>query len=304
MPIGEREENAGEGLRKEFEASNPDRRSGTDPRSAHPFSRRGMIGATWIYFGALILLPVGVMTFETFRHGLGPVFAALSDPQARYSFYLTGMVSLFTLAINTIFGVILALTIVRQRFFGRGLLNAVVDLPFAVSPVIAGYMLLLLFGSHGWLRGPLDQLGWKIAYALPGMIIATTFVSLPFVVREVAPVLAEAGVDQEEAAATLGAGPFAVFFHVTLPNIRWGLLYGITLTLARALGEFGAALVVGGNIAMQTQTATQYVNEQYIVYNQQGAFSAAFALALISFLTLLCSELFRNKVQREMGRAH
>jgi sulfate transport system permease protein len=165
-------------------------------------------------------------------------------------------------------------------------------------------MLLLLFGASGWLKGPLDQLGWKIAYALPGMVIATVFVALPFVVREVAPVLEEVGTDQEEAAMTLGAGPLRTFFRVTLPNIRWGLLYGITLTLARSLGEYGAVLVVGGNIAMQSQTATQYVSEQYVEYNHQGAFAAAFALALVSFVTLLISEMFRRKVQRELGHAH
>ncbi len=266
-------------------------------------TRWSLIGATWVYLGLLIMLPVAWMVRETFRRGPGPVLEALRTPEALHAFALTGFVSVITLALNTVFGVILALTLVRQRFRGRGLLNALVDLPFAVSPVIAGYMLLLLFGAQGWLHAPLTLLGWKVTYAVPGVVLATIFVSLPFVVRELVPVLEEMGVDPEEAAATLGAGPLTTFFRVTLPGIRWGLLYGVTLTLARSLGEFGAALVVGGNIAGQTQTATQYVNEQFTAYNYPAAFSAAFALASVSLLTLLASEAFRHKVQRQLSKS-
>ncbi|MBW3625491.1 MAG: sulfate ABC transporter permease subunit [Armatimonadetes bacterium] len=281
--------------------------SAPDPRSPIPdprsLAQRGMIGGTWLYIGLLILLPVAWLVRETFRHGPGPVWEALLAPEVRFAFWLTGMVSIVAVGVNTVFGILLAWVLVRQRFAGKGLLNAVIDLPFAVSPVIAGYMLLLMFGAQGWMRAPLDALGWRIAYAIPGVTLATLFVSLPFVVREVAPVLEEIGTDPEEAAATLGAGPLTTFFRVTLPSIRWGLLYGVTLTLARSFGEFGAALVVGGNIAFQTQTATQYVNEQYQVFNLQSAFAAAFVLAFVSFVTLLASELFRHKVQRDLGHA-
>jgi sulfate transport system permease protein len=185
--------------------------------------------------------------------------------------------------------------LVRDDFKGRQLINGLVDLPFAVSPVIAGLMLVLLFGREGWLTPLSDALGIKMVFALPGMLIATTFVSLPFVVRECMPVLAQAGTEQENAAYTMGASPWQTFWHVTLPSIRWGLLYGVSLTLARAVGEFGAVLVVSGGVSGLTETSTLFIFRSLDDRNYVGAYAMAMVLALISFTILMMMEFFKKR---------
>src|SRR5881396_3088713 len=199
------------------------------------------------YLALLLLLPVGLVFYRTFEHGFHPAWAAVTNPQALHALWLTLLIAAIAVPLNTLFGVTLAIALVRHRFPGRGLVNAIVDLPLALSPVVVGLSLYLLYGTGGWLSGFADH-GIKVLFALPGMILATIFVSLPFVVREVVPVLREIGTDQEEAAATLGAGPFAIFRRVTLPAIRWAIAYGVVLTTARALGEFGAVSVVSGHV--------------------------------------------------------
>jgi sulfate transport system permease protein len=201
--------------------------------------------------------------------------------------------------LNTIFGVICALAIVRQRFRGRALLNAAVDLPFAVSPVVVGLALLLVYGRRdGWIGQWLAERGIQVIFSTPGMILASMFVSLPFVVREVVPVLREIGTEQEQAAATLGAGPFQTFARVTLPAIRWGVAYGVVLTTARVLGEFGAVSVVSGKISGETQTATLFVEDRFQRFDLTGAYAASVVLAMLALVTLVSLTLLRPKEGR------
>src|SRR5213080_5307159 len=238
------------------------------------------------YLALLLLLPVGLVFYRTFEHGFHPAWAAVTNPQALHALWLTLLIAAIAVPLNTLFGVILAIALVRHRFPGRGLVNAIVDLPLALSPVVVGLSLYLLYGTGGWLSGLADH-GIKILFALPGMILATIFVSLPFVVREVVPVLREIGTEQEQAAATLGASGLATFRRVTLPAIRWAVAYGVVLTTARCLGEFGAVAIVSGGIAGRTQTLTQYVQASYENFDQTGAYAASVLLAGLAILTLL-----------------
>jgi sulfate transport system permease protein len=238
------------------------------------------------YLALLLLVPVGFVFYRAFEHGVGPAWDAVTTHQAVHALELTLLMAAIAVPANTIFGVILALALVRGRFPGRGLVNAVVDLPLALSPVVVGLALFLLYGRGGWLGG-LAGHGVKILFAVPGMVLATMFVSLPFVVREVVPVLREIGTEQEQAAETLGAPPFQVFRKITLPAIRWAVAYGVVLTTARSLGEFGAVAIVSGGIAGRTQTLTQYVQASYDNYSQTGAYAAAVLLAGLAVLTLL-----------------
>src|SRR2546423_2587071 len=208
------------------------------------------------YLAALLVAPVGYVFWKTFQHGLGPAWDAVTTPDAVHALKVTLVLTAIAVPANTIFGVICALAIVRHRFRGAGLVNAVVDLPLALSPVVVGLALLLLYGRGGWLGGH------AIVFALPGMVLATIFVSLPFVVREVVPVLREIGTEQEQAAATLGASAFQTFRRVTWPAIRWAVAYGVVLTTARALGEFGAVSVVSGRLAGQTESLTLYIQDR------------------------------------------
>src|SRR3954452_19041236 len=205
------------------------------------------------YLALILLVPVGFVFYRAFEHGVGPAWDAVTSHQALHALERTLLMAAIAVPANTVFGVILALALVRHRFPGRGLVNAIVDLPLALSPVVVGLALYLLYGTGGWLSGLADH-GIKVLFALPGMVLATIFVSLPFVVREVIPVLREVGTDQEQAAETLGASPWQSFWRITLPSIRWGIAYGVVLTTARALGEFGAVSVVSGHVVGQTQT--------------------------------------------------
>ena len=238
------------------------------------------------YLALLLLVPVGFVFYRAFEHGLGHAWAAVTTPEAIHALELTLLVAAIAVPANTVFGIVMALTLVRGRFAGRGLLNAAVDLPLALSPVIVGLALVLLYGRGGWLGG-LAGHGLKILFAVPGMVLATMFVSLPFVVREVVPVLREIGTEQEQAAETLGAHPFQVFRRITLPAIRWAVAYGVVLTTARAIGEFGAVSAVSGNIEGKTQTLPLYVKAQVDGFDTSGAYASSVVLALIAIATVV-----------------
>src|SRR5262245_33553103 len=237
--------------------------------------RLGSLG----YLAVILLAPVGLIFYRAFEHGLGAFWDAISTPFAVHALKLTLEITLVAVPLNTAFGIFCAIAIVRHRMPGMGLVNAIVDLPMALSPVVVGLSLYLLYGTNGWFGGWLTEHGHRILFAYPGMLLATLFVSLPFVVREVVPVLREVGIEQEEAAATLGARAWTTFRRITLPSIRWAVAYGVVLTTARCLGEFGAVAIVSGGIAGRTQTLTQYVQVSYENFDQAGAYGASVVLA-------------------------
>jgi len=252
--------------------------------------RLGAIG----YLAMLLLVPLGMVFYRAFEHGFGAAWDAVSSADAVHALWLTVLVTLVAVPLNTAFGIVCALLVVRGHVPGKGILNAVVDLPLALSPIVVGLALLLLYGRTGWFGPWLNDHGFQVVFALPGLVLATTFVSLPFVVREVVPVLREIGTEQEQAASTLGASAVQIFRRVTLPAIRWGVVYGIVLTTARCLGEFGAVSVVSGNIAGRTETMTQYVDNQYEGFNVAGAYAASVVLALLSVVTLVAMTFARR----------
>lgn len=221
----------------------------------------------------------------------------LTQPVFLHAVKLTVIIALIVVPINTVFGLCAAWVIARNQFRGRTLLISILDVPFAVSPVVAGLMLVLLYGRNGWFGPLLNAANIKIIFALPAMIIASAFITMPFVAREVIPVLEESGFDQEEAARTLGASDWQTFWRVTLPNIRWGLLYGVILTNARVMGEFGAVSVVSGNIGGKTQTLPLFVEEAYKQYQTESAFAAAVLLAGLALVTLVLKEILERKTQ-------
>jgi sulfate transport system permease protein len=250
------------------------------------------------YLAALLVVPVGVVVYRAFQDGVGTFFSAITTPEAMHALWLTVLIALIAVPANTVFGVLCALAIVRRRFRGHGLVNSIVDLPLALSPVVVGLALVLVYGRNGWWGQTLIDNGFQVIFALPGMVLATIFVSLPFVVREVVPVLREIGDEQEEAAATLGASSWQTFWRVTLPAIRWGIAYGVVLTTARALGEFGAVSVVSGRIAGRTETMTLHVEERFQSFDLTGAYASSVVLAMLAVATLLAMTLLR----REDGR--
>ncbi|MHB1126855.1 MAG: sulfate ABC transporter permease [Bacillota bacterium] len=262
-------------------------------------ARRFLAVIVFLYFCILILFPVGGMFFGAFAEGWHVFWGEVSRPEAVYALQLTAIITVIVTVLNTTLGTVLAMLLVRHSFPGRSLLNGMVDLPFAVSPVIAGFMIILLYGPQGVLGLFFDRMGYQVVFALPGMVLATLFVTLPFVVREVSLVLAEMGVEEEDAAKMLGASRWHIFWKVTFPGIRWGLLYGITLTVARALGEFGAVLVVSGNVINLTQTATLHIYQDYVDYNYLGAYAVSAILAVISIVTLFGLEFLKKK--KEVG---
>ena len=261
-----------------------------------------LTAAVLIWFGILILVPSFALVRGAFSGGVGPFWNAVTSADALAAFRLTLGITLVATAVNTVFGLAFAIVLVRQRFWGKTLVDGLVDLPFAVSPIIAGLMLVIVYGPNGWIGRWLEAAGIRVVYAWPGMALATIFVTLPFVVREVVPVLREFGVDQDEVAYTLGAGKWTTFWRVTLPSIRWGLAYGVTLTVARALGEFGALLVVSGNILGRTQTATLYVHDSIESFHTEGAYAASVVLAGVSFVMLIGMETLRKRVESHEAR--
>jgi sulfate/thiosulfate transport system permease protein len=250
-------------------------------------SRLALRGAALAYIGLLVAVPVGLIGWRTLEHGLGPVWRDLTSGSARHALEVTAEVAVLAVVANTVFGVGVAVLLVRHRFPGRRVLDAVIDLPLAVSPVVVGLALVLVYGRTTGFGGWLADHGVKVIFAVPGMVLATIFVSLPLVVREVAPVLEEIGIEQEQAAWTLGASTRQAFRRVTVPAIRWALAYGVVLTLARSLGEYGAVAVVSGRLVGKTQTATLFVEERYQNFDQPAAYAMAFALAAVAVVILL-----------------
>jgi sulfate transport system permease protein len=247
------------------------------------------------YVGFLIITPIIALIFGALEKGLGASLSSLNQPDIATDFWNTVWISLIVVVVHGVFGPITAWVFVRDRFIGRDLLNALVDMPFAISPVVAGYMLLLLFGRGGLLAPVIDFLGIQVAFALPGMVLATLFVTMPFMIRELIPVLESFDVRQEKASFTLGASGWQTFWRITLPALRWGLIYGITLTFARALGEFGAVLVIGGAIQGRTETATLFIYRALDERQYIAAYSAALLLGLFSLLLVLGSDWLRQK---------
>jgi sulfate/thiosulfate transport system permease protein len=235
------------------------------------------------YLAILLVVPVGVVFYRTFEHGVGAVWDSVTTPAAISAFWLTLEVAIIAVPLNAVFGVLAALALVRGRFRGKRVFDALLDLPFAVSPVVVGLALLLVWGVDGWFGG----LGIQVIFSVPGIVLATIFVSLPFVAREVAPVLREIGDEQEQAAATLGANGWQTFRRVTLPAIRWGLIYGVVLATARAIGEFGAVSVVSGKISGETETLTLLVEKRFQNFDLAGAYAASALLAFIALATLV-----------------
>ena len=239
------------------------------------------------YLAAILLGPVSLVFYRTFENGAGAAWAALSTPETIHAFKLTAIITAIAVPANTIFGIACALAIVRRTFPGKGLLNAFVDLPLALSPVVVGLALFLLYGREGWFGSWLSEHGVQVLFALPSMVVATIFVSLPFVTREVVPALREIGDEQEQAARTLGASSWQTFRRITLPAIRWAVIYGVILTTARSLGEYGAVAVVSGRLQGETETATLRVQERYESFDIAGAYAISIVLAFMAVLVLV-----------------
>jgi sulfate/thiosulfate transport system permease protein len=241
------------------------------------------------YLALLLVVPVGMVFYRALENGIGPAWDAVTTPPAQHAFFLTCLIAGIAVPLNAIFGVACAYVLARYDFRGKRLLDALIDLPFAVSPVVVGLALILVWGRDGWLGST------EVIFSTPGMILATIFVSLPFVVREVEPVLREEGVEQEQAARTLGAGGWQILRRITLPTIRWGLTYGVILATARALGEFGAVAIVSGKVSGRTETLTLYVEDRFQSLDLAGAYAAALVLALIAVAVLALMTLLQRR---------
>ena len=257
--------------------------------------RVALRGVSVLYLLAVLLGPLATVFYRAWQAGGRALWLSLSDPNTVHAFRLTLEITAIAVPLNAVFGVVCALAIVRRRFPGAGIVNAIVDLPLALSPVVVGLMLFLLYGRTGWFGSWFQQHGIQILFALPSMVIATIFVSLPFVAREVVPTLRELGDEQEQAAHTLGAGGWTTFRRITLPSIRWAVIYGVVLTTARCLGEYGAVAVVSGHVEGKTETATLRVQDAYENFDLAGAYGISIVLALISVVVLVAMTLLRPK---------
>ena len=247
------------------------------------------------YLLVVLIAPLSMVFWRAFDKGADHLWHSLVDPNTIHAFKITLIIAAIAVPLNTVFGIVGALAIVRQRFPGAGIVNAIVDLPLAISPVVVGLSLFLLFGRTGWFGLWFEHHGIQILFALPSMVIATIFISLPFVAREVVPTLREIGDEQEQAAHTLGAGPWATFWRITLPSIRWAVIYGVVVTTARCLGEYGAVAVVSGSIQGQTETATLRVQDYYENLNQAGAYGVALVLGVIAIVVLIAMTLLKPR---------
>lgn len=252
-----------------------------------------MLALGWLVL--LLLAPVAIIFYRTFEHGVTAVIDSITTPAAISAFWLTIEVAAIAVVCNTLFGVVCALALARGTFRGKGVIDAIIDLPFAISPVVVGLALILVYGTTGWFGQGLADAGIQVIFSVPGIVLATIFVTLPFVVREVTPVLREVGDDQEQAATTLGANAWQTFWRITLPSIRWGIAYGIVLTTARAIGEFGAVSVVSGKISGETETLTLLVEQRFTNFDIAGAYAASALLAVIALGTLLVMTTFNRR---------
>jgi sulfate transport system permease protein len=246
------------------------------------------------YLTLLLLIPLVMIFYKTFEDGISPPIDAITSPDGLHALKLTLLMVAIAVPLNTVFGVACALLLVRRKSKLNPVIDAIINLPFAVSPVVIGLSLFLLYGTGGWFAF-IGEEGFKILFAVPGMVLASIFVSLPFVVRETVPVLQEIGTDQEMAASTLGANGWQTFWKITLPSIRWGVAYGVVLTTARVLGEFGAVTIVSGSISGQTQTLPLFVEKQYANFNLPGAYGASLVLAMLALITLFAMNLLKRK---------
>lgn len=258
-------------------------------------ARIGLRSAALGYLALVLVAPVVMVFYRTFEEGLGAVWSAVTRPDALHALWLTVLIGLIAVPANTVFGVLMAMLIVRRPWRGKTLAGALIDLPLALSPVVVGLSLVLVWGRNGWFGDWLGERGIQVIFALPSMVLATILVSLPFVVREVVPVLRAVGTEQEQAAATLGASPFQIFRRITLPAIRWGVAYGVVLTTARCIGEFGAVAVVSGKISGRTETLTLYVESKFQRFDLVDAYSASVVLALIAVATVTLTTLIAPK---------
>ena len=262
-------------------------------------AKLGLRFAALAYLAALLVLPVSLIFYRTFERGIGAAWDSVTTPEAQHAFWLTFVMVAIAVPLNTVFGVATALLLERREFRGKSVLNSLIDLPFAISPVVVGLALILVYGRTGWFGDWFAEHGIRIIFSTPGMVLATIFVCLPFVVREVQPVLREVGMEQEEAARTLGATPTQTFWRITLPAIRWGVGYGVVLSTARALGEFGAVAVVSGRISGVTETATLRVQERFEAFDPVGAYAASVVLALMGVAVLLFMNLLERRRRRQ-----
>jgi len=260
-------------------------------------SRLGLRSIALAYLAVILVGPLLIVFWRTFQDA-SAAWDALTTPETIHAFKLTLIITAIAVPVNTVFGIVCALAIVRKRFWGKGLLNAFIDLPLALSPVVVGLALFLLYGDDGWFGGWLSEHGIQVLFALPAMVIATIFVSLPFVAREVVPTLREIGDDQEQAAFTLGASGWQTFWRITLPSIRWAVIYGVILTTARCLGEYGAVAVVSGRLQGETETATLRVQERWEAFDVAGAYAISIVLAMIAILVLVAMTAIRPKEER------
>jgi sulfate transport system permease protein len=265
-------------------------------------TRGGVVAAILVYLTVLLIAPLAFIVATVLDAGFATIVETLTQPDVAHAFQLTAIITGITVVVCTVFGVVVAWVLTRQRFAGRSLLNAMVDLPFAISPVTVGLMAVLLFGRGGWFEPFFAARGIQIMYALPAMVIVTVFIAIPFVIREVAPILEEVGTEEEDAARTLGASSWKSFRKVTLPNIRWGLLYGVALTTARSIGEIGAVYIVSGIIEGKTVTSTIYILTAYEERQDAQGNIVALTLATLSVLLLVAIEFFKRRQDKEKER--
>ena len=247
------------------------------------------------YVAVLLLAPLVLIFYKTFEDGISPPLEAITSPDGLHALKLTLIMVAIAVPLNTVFGIGCALLLVRHRMRGSAIIDAIINLPFAISPVVIGLSLFLLYGTTGWFEPGLSEAGIKVLFSVPGMVLASIFVSLPFVVRETVPVLQEIGTEQEQAAHTLGANAWQTFWRVTLPAIRWGVAYGVVLTTARVLGEFGAVSIVSGSRSGETETLPLFVQKQFDNFNFAGAYGASVLLAVLALTTLLAMNVLKRK---------
>ena len=264
-------------------------------------ARAFMVGISLVYVLVLLLAPLAALLYYSLKPGLGTVLDTFKVPDARHAYFLTFEILVITVVVTTLCGVMVALVLSRDRFRGKAFMSAVVNLPLAVSPVIVGLMAILLFGRNGWFEPFFAARGIQIVFALPSMVLVTIFISIPFVIRELVPVL-EVGMEEEQAAWTLGASRLQTFFRVTLPNIKWGLMYGVALSSARAIGEVGAVLVVSGLIQGQTETATLYILRLFDQFKDEQGYVVALTLALFSIVMLVGIEVLKRLSEYRRNR--